>query len=88
MKESGFKPCWLRDGCPCMSAVCSSAQPDGEDCPVYRWFQKLISGKETVRAEYEGDARTDWWYVCEECHTRIDTSDRFCRQCGRRILWG
>lgn len=40
----------------------------------------------SVEAELEGGGST-WWYVCSECHTTIDSMDRFCRQCGRRIEW-
>lgn len=41
---------------------------------------------EPVAAELEGGGST-WWFVCGECHTAIDRCDRFCRQCGRRIIW-
>ena len=43
---------------------------------------------EQVPAEYEGDARSSWWWVCGECHTTINTGDKFCRECGRKIKWG
>ena len=41
----------------------------------------------TTEPEIEGDARATWWYVCGECHTAIDRCDKYCRQCGRVILW-
>lgn len=41
-----------------------------------------------VEPEYEGDARSSWWWVCSECHTAIDTKDTYCRECGRKIKWG
>lgn len=40
-----------------------------------------------VPAEYEGDARSTWWYVCGECHAAINWKDRRCKSCGRRISW-
>lgn len=40
-----------------------------------------------VPAEYEGDARSTWWYVCGECHTAIDYKTERCPECGRRIRW-
>ena len=43
--------------------------------------------QDPVEAEMEGGGST-WWYVCGECHTSIDTRDKFCRECGRRINWG
>ena len=44
--------------------------------------------QEPVEPEYEGDALSNWWYVCGECHTAIDTKDKYCRECGRKIKWG
>lgn len=40
-----------------------------------------------VPAEYEGDARSFWWYVCPECHGAIDPGEHKCRHCGAVILW-
>ena len=36
--------------------------------------------------ELEGGGHS-WWYVCGECHSTLDSSDRFCRQCGRKVNW-
>lgn len=47
----------------------------------------MMIGPAETTAEYEGDSRSTWWYVCGECHTGLDNSDKYCRQCGRRILW-
>ena len=47
----------------------------------------IMIGQAVTTAEYEADSRSTWWYVCGECHTALDHSDKFCRQCGRRILW-
>jgi len=38
--------CWLKDGCPGRTAVCSSCQPTDDGCPIYRWFRELILEKE------------------------------------------
>ena len=48
----------------------------------------MLKEQEAVEAEYEGDARSTWWWVCGECHTKIEDKDKFCKECGRRILWG
>ena len=40
-----------------------------------------------VPAEYEGDARSTWWYVCSECHGAIDPGEHKCRHCGNIVLW-
>ena len=39
-----------------------------------------------VKAELEGGG-SNWWNVCGDCHTAISTGDRFCRQCGRPLIW-
>ena len=43
-----------------------------------------IMSEEPVEAVIEGGGHS-WWHVCEECHGEIDSSDIFCRHCGRRI---
>lgn len=40
----------------------------------------------TAEAEIEGGGLT-WFFVCGECHTAIDSNDKYCRQCGRGIVW-
>lgn len=47
---------------------------------------RLLRGTE-AEAEFEGDGKSTWWFVCGECHTALDTKDRFCRECGRKIIW-
>lgn len=39
-----------------------------------------------AEAEMEGGGHT-WFFVCGECHTAIDTKDKYCRECGREIIW-
>ena len=34
--------------------------------------------------ELEGGG-SNWWHVCGECHGPIDSSDSFCRHCGRPV---
>lgn len=43
--------------------------------------------QQIAEIEIEGDGRTFWWYVCGECHTVIGRNDKYCRECGRRIVW-
>ena len=28
-----------------------------------------------------------WWYGCQVCQNPVDTTDNFCRKCGRAIDW-
>ena len=48
---------------------------------------ELLKEQEPVEPELEGGG-SSWWYVCGECHKAIDPKDKFCSECGRRILWG
>lgn len=36
------KQCWLMKGCPSRTGGCYSCVPDGDDCPIWRWFKKQI----------------------------------------------
>jgi len=47
----------------------------------------MMIGQAETTAEVEGDGKSSWWYVCSECHTGLNDQDKYCRQCGRRILW-
>ena len=40
----------------------------------------------TAEAEIEGGGQ-NCFFVCGECHTILDTKDKFCRECGRKIVW-
>ena len=58
----------------------------------FRWSELMKEAAEDekkrtpVKAELEGGGNT-WWNVCGDCHTTISTGDRFCRQCGRPLIW-
>jgi hypothetical protein len=56
------------------------------DCTSVLAYDALAMLKEQdpVEPELEGGGST-WWHVCGECHGAIDTSDRYCKHCGRRI---
>ena len=28
-----------------------------------------------------------WWYGCPVCKKPVDTTDNFCRKCGRALIW-
>lgn len=29
----------------------------------------------------------NWWYECGNCNNPIDSTDKFCRHCGRMVKW-
>lgn len=69
-----------------LKEVCITSRGDEWYCGDAR--QKIDWQKvKGVPAEYEGDARSTWWYVCPECHGAIDPGEHKCRHCGAVILW-
>lgn len=58
----------------------------------FRWSEMMtdaavaLEERIPVETEIEGGGST-WWYVCGNCHTAVDSADRFCRQCGRPLKW-
>ena len=46
----------------------------------------LLQRNRAAEAEIEGDWHT-WFFVCGECHGAIDSNDKYCRHCGREIIW-
>ena len=47
---------------------------------------KALESRMPVEVEIEGGGST-WWYVCEDCHGAVDTSDLYCKHCGRKLIW-
>ena len=48
--------------------------------------QRLDFKEEEIPAELEGGGST-WWMVCGDCHGTIETNDRYCKHCGRKVRW-
>ena len=46
----------------------------------------LLQRHRAAEAEIEGGGHT-WFFVCGECHGAIDSNDKYCRHCGREIIW-
>lgn len=66
-----------------------------ENMPRRKWINpdtdELAEATETVvehfrpaEIEIEGGGST-WWYVCEDCHGAVDTSDLYCKHCGKPL---
>ena len=51
----------------------------------------LLREHEAVEARKKSDGKpqpwTSWWYVCGDCGQEIEYHDRFCRWCGRAVMW-
>lgn len=58
-------------------------------CDVDPWAKEmaenLLKEHKPVEIEIEGGGNT-WWHVCSECHGAVDTSDLYCRHCGRPFI--
>ena len=46
----------------------------------------IMEEGQTAEVEMEGSGH-NWFFVCGECHTALNSTDKFCRQCGRRLVW-
>ena len=77
------KRCWLMEGCPSRTGVCYSCVPDGDDCPIWRWFKKQIvvrckDCKHLERLPWLDD-ETGKAMVCRKhTFTGMRTEDWFC----------
>jgi hypothetical protein len=84
------KQCWLMKGCPSRTGACYSCVPDGDECPIWRWFKKQILLKEQgeqTRPIYNGR-----YWECEQCGEKYKDilavkEYKHCPGCGRRIEW-
>ena len=59
-------------------------------CP--KCFGKIEKEQEAVepkRAPFPDASRSDgsWYFICGACSKPIDPIDKYCRECGRPILW-
>ena len=50
------------------------------------YIEKEEKRKEPATIEYEGDAKSAWWWVCSECHGVINDLDLFCKHCGKPLV--
>ena len=67
---------------------------------ISQWYeqttQRKVEKQELVNAlinyhgvapELEGDPANGYWTVCGECHGTLNRRDKFCHECGRKVLW-
>ena len=46
----------------------------------------LLQRHRETEAEIEGSGYT-WFFVCGECHTALNPNDKYCRECGRKVVY-
>lgn len=72
--NDGGKQCWLMKGCPSRTGACYSCVPDGDECPIWRWFKEqiVIQCKDCKHSSMycTEDTNGDWLYEC--CHPSTD----------------
>ena len=48
----------------------------------------IIYRTQSKEAEVEPEGGgTFWFHVCGECRTAINRWDKYCHECGRRLIW-
>ena len=62
-----------------------SCSCDGYDIDLLEAVFSLLKEQES-KVEIEGGGST-WCYVCGECHTSVSPYAKYCRECGRRLIW-
>ena len=53
---------------------------------------ELLKEPEAVAPYVTGNGESfetakNWWYECGNCNKPIDSTDKFCRHCGRLVKW-
>ena len=71
--------------------------PDCQRCPMMKDDRCVVKLKDEIRGMILGceDAKVKtkcntgltWWFVCTECDESVSPGDKFCRRCGRRLVW-
>ena len=73
----------LRDKTEQLAETMKGTPQEVEYKPMFCGLHLILT---PVPAEIEGGNQT-YYFVCGECHSAIDSKDRFCRQCGIEISW-
>ena len=55
-------------------------------------IDELLKEPEAVAPYVTGNGESfetaeNWWYECGNCNKPIDSTDKFCRHCGRLVKW-
>ena len=66
-----------------------------DEIRFYAWLCRsavaLLKEQEAVEPTISGinehDGHGSWWYQCGKCKMPIDYGDKFCRHCGRPVMW-
>ena len=72
----------------CPWGKCSEVIQDHVEIPrdLAAEVNTLLQRYRGAEAEIEGGEEI-WWFVCGECRKILDPKDKYCRQCGREIIW-
>lgn len=83
----------LREAAKTDMSIATAIRTDQPASSVF-WFKmaelmeeaaKTLESSMPAEIELEGGGST-WWYVCEECRGAVDTSDNYCKHCGRKLI--
>ena len=89
--------CFLfRNPCPNRSGACLCAEPDGDSCPLYRWFKaKVLEIEKGIAPVVHGRWEVNGlFYTCSLCRRSIShehdfylnpTAYKFCPYCGAKM---
>ena len=49
--------------------------------------KKILELIKENTAEVEIEGGGTYWFVCGECRVTVGSKDKYCRECGRRLIW-
>lgn len=52
---------------------------------LYQDALELLIATEPVKTKHNNGVTH--WYVAAECDVTVNPGDKFCRECGRRLVW-
>lgn len=72
------------NGCP-YSYHCE----EGDTWVIKDHALELLKAQErTTKPKIHNSTVDTWYYVCDDCDYPISPGDHYCRNCGKKIVWG
>lgn len=90
MKKCDRRTCPYRSVLECRMMVARDARSVIEQ--MEQRIKQFMQEQEPLEPVVFGNGKTfeeadTWWYGCPVCKKPVDTTDNFCRKCGRALIW-
>lgn len=84
------RECILRNthgDCDRRCEVCELVQDDSELHEMYTDVIAMLKAQEPIKRELNTIIRGEYWFNCGACKCPIETTDKYCSNCGRPVKW-